>query len=644
MLLPREHDERAMSAIFISYRREDTVGHAGRIYDRLVARFGPERVYRDIDSGRPGEDFVETIRRRVAGCDVLLALIGPGWLKATDETGGWRLAQEGDLVRIEIATALERGVRVIPVLVQGAKMPRSGDLPVALSKLAHRNAVEIRDTQFDRDVSLLLEDLSPRSFHARWLRPLTRPAVAIALALVVAAGIGTVYLSQVTLTSEQARAQLELMDIPYSADAFVHAAERKDATAMALFLKAGMDPNAANRRGLTALQFAARHGDLAMMKSLIKAGARIEAPVRWAAGAGQMEALQLLLSKGPTKAALGEALTVSGHEPRVTLLLLDRGADPNAADKDGKTPLMDAADEANPEVARLLLARGVNVNAGRTDPFTRGKTALHYAAVTSKDEHRAIEVAALLLDKGADLSARAVDVNNSEGWTPLLAAALAKRWKMARFLAERGADVNALAVAHGGHDEAVGIGLTPVMLAVKEGELDTVVAFLDKGADVDRRTASGRTALWLAAERGSAPVVEVLLARGAKATNADNDGWTPLMAARTPEVAEVLLRHGAVVDARTTAGTTALIIAAERGSPEMVKLLLARGADANAVNKNGWTPLMAAAYAGQAASARALIEGGARKDRKNNAGETALDIARKENSRTVVDVLLAARG
>jgi len=631
-----------MSDIFISYRREDTVGHAGRIYDRLVARFGPDRVYRDVDSGHPGEDYVETIRSKVAGCDVLLALIGPAWVKATDEAGGWRLAQDDDLVRIEIATALERGVRVIPVLLQGAKMPRAGDLPGALSKLAQRNAVEIRDTHFDQDVSQLLDDLSPRWFRARWLRPLARPAVAIVLALLVAGVIGTVYLSQVALTPEQARTQLTRMEIPYTANAFVNAAERKDATAVALFLKAGMDPNGANSRGITALQFAARNGDLDMMKSLLKAGARIEGALRWAAGSGQMEALQLLLSKGPTKAALGNALTVAGSEPGAIRLLLDRGADPNAVNDAGMTPLMDAAAEANPEAVRLLLARGANVQAARSNRFTRGTTPLYFAATSSMNEDAAIEVAALLLDKGADLSARAVDVNDSEGWTPLLAAVREKRWKMARFLIERGADVNAQAVARSQHDEQVGIGLTPLMLAVKEGELDTSVALLDKGANVDLRTWSGRTTLSIAAESGSVPLVEALLSGGAKVTDTDKDGWTPLMAARTFEVAEVLLRHGAVVDARTTTGSTALWIAAQRNSPEIVKLLLAKGADANAANKKGWTPLMAAASEGKAANARALIEAGARKDMKNNAGETALDIARKEYSRAAVDVLLEA--
>jgi hypothetical protein len=156
-----------MSAIFISYRREDMAGNAGRIYDRLVDRFGPERVYRDVDSGQPGEDFVETIRNTVKGSDVLLALIGPNWLKTTDKSGGWRLASEDDLVRVEIATAPERGIRIIPVLLHGAKMPGAGNLPSTLSKLAHRNAVEVRDTHFEQDVSQLHDKALSAAMAAR---------------------------------------------------------------------------------------------------------------------------------------------------------------------------------------------------------------------------------------------------------------------------------------------------------------------------------------------------------------------------------------------------------------------------------------------------------------------------------------------
>jgi hypothetical protein len=151
----------AALTIFISYRREDTVGHAGRIFDRLVERFGKDHVFRDVDTIAAGEDFVETVRQKIHASDIVLALIGPRWLTAADEEGRWRLAEENDLVRIEIVSALEQNIRVIPVLLQGAAIPKAKDLPGALARLAQRNAVEIRDTNFELDIAQLIEKLGP---------------------------------------------------------------------------------------------------------------------------------------------------------------------------------------------------------------------------------------------------------------------------------------------------------------------------------------------------------------------------------------------------------------------------------------------------------------------------------------------------
>src|SRR3954454_18329783 len=109
-----------MAGIFISYRREDSIAYAGRLYDRLQAHFGDEQVFMDIDTLRPGEDFVEAIQRTVASCDALVAVIGRSWLMAQDQKGQRRLDDPEDFVRLEIAAALERGIRVIPALVGNA--------------------------------------------------------------------------------------------------------------------------------------------------------------------------------------------------------------------------------------------------------------------------------------------------------------------------------------------------------------------------------------------------------------------------------------------------------------------------------------------------------------------------------------------
>jgi beta-lactam-binding protein with PASTA domain len=148
-----------MDTIFISYRREESAGHAGRIYDRLREKFGKDRVFMDVSAIEPGVDFAEAIDRAVGSCAVLLVVIGRKWLECTDGTGQRRLDDARDFIRLEVATALRLNIRVIPVLVQGAAMPREEDLPDGLKMLARRQAIEINDTHWDSDLSQLVETL-----------------------------------------------------------------------------------------------------------------------------------------------------------------------------------------------------------------------------------------------------------------------------------------------------------------------------------------------------------------------------------------------------------------------------------------------------------------------------------------------------
>jgi len=115
--------------VFISYRRQETSGLAGRLYERLAARLSDDQVFMDVDTIAPGLDFAEVITEAVSTCEVLLAVIGPRWLDAKDEDGQRRLEDPDDIVRLEIAAALERNIRVIPILVEGAQMPRLQQLP-----------------------------------------------------------------------------------------------------------------------------------------------------------------------------------------------------------------------------------------------------------------------------------------------------------------------------------------------------------------------------------------------------------------------------------------------------------------------------------------------------------------------------------
>ncbi len=143
-----------MAGIFISYRREDAGGHAGRLCDRLTTRFGDDRVFMDIQDIKPGQNFEHSIDATMAGCDCVLAVIGPRWLESVRARTG-----SEDFVRRELAAALARNVTLIPVLVGGARMPSREALPPELAPLARRNAIDVRDDHFDDDVSRLLASL-----------------------------------------------------------------------------------------------------------------------------------------------------------------------------------------------------------------------------------------------------------------------------------------------------------------------------------------------------------------------------------------------------------------------------------------------------------------------------------------------------
>ncbi len=152
-----------MSKLFLSYRRQDSAAYAGRLHDRLAAHFGSDQIFMDIDRIEPGEDFVEAIQASVGTAGVMLLLIGPQWTTLRDANGVRRLDDPDDFVRLEVAVALERKIRVIPVLVGGAVMPKAADLPEPLQALARRQASEISDTRFHKDVDRLIESIE-RSF------------------------------------------------------------------------------------------------------------------------------------------------------------------------------------------------------------------------------------------------------------------------------------------------------------------------------------------------------------------------------------------------------------------------------------------------------------------------------------------------
>jgi len=149
-----------MPAIFISYRRDDTQGEAGRLYDHLVQAFGQDSVFMDVTGIELGCDFRQAIHDQISTCDILLALIGKDWSSSVGRPGTSRLDDPKDFVRIETSAALKRGIPVVPVLLKGAKLPCEGQLPYELKELSYRNAIEVTHARWATDLITLNETIS----------------------------------------------------------------------------------------------------------------------------------------------------------------------------------------------------------------------------------------------------------------------------------------------------------------------------------------------------------------------------------------------------------------------------------------------------------------------------------------------------
>ena len=148
-----------MAKVFICYRRNDAGHAAGRVHDRLEQELGRDLLFMDVDAIPLGADFTKILREEVARCGVLLAVIGPDWLDVRDDDGNRRLENPNDFVRIEIAAALQRDIPVIPILLNGARIPKADQLPDDLKELASRNGLDVRHASFQSDIERLVRGL-----------------------------------------------------------------------------------------------------------------------------------------------------------------------------------------------------------------------------------------------------------------------------------------------------------------------------------------------------------------------------------------------------------------------------------------------------------------------------------------------------
>ena len=173
--------------IFISYRRDDTAGRAGRLFDQLVSRFGARNVFQDVAAIAPGADFDQQVGEAIAQSDAALVVIGANWLTMRAPDGTPRLDQTDDYVRREVGAALSAGVRVVPVLVDDAELPTPELLPEPLRPLTHRQAVVLRDSTWHQDVDALVRRLEGEQLvetrPRRW--PYVVGAVVALLAVVI---------------------------------------------------------------------------------------------------------------------------------------------------------------------------------------------------------------------------------------------------------------------------------------------------------------------------------------------------------------------------------------------------------------------------------------------------------------------------
>lgn len=190
--------------IFINYRKDDSSWNALALYNELQKYFPKETLFKDFNTIRPGDDFVESIQKALSHCNVLLVVMSKNWLEVKDKNGNRRISDPDDLVRIEIATAIERSIQVIPVLFDNIPMPTSSDLPENLRSLPRRQFVEIETTRFEADVKKLadaIKELMPTETQQHQQAAKSDPGQSV--------GYKPVHLSgnQQTNRSEQEQAQ-----------------------------------------------------------------------------------------------------------------------------------------------------------------------------------------------------------------------------------------------------------------------------------------------------------------------------------------------------------------------------------------------------------------------------------------------------
>ncbi|MFC1765376.1 ankyrin repeat domain-containing protein, partial [Planctomycetota bacterium] len=404
-----------------------------------------------------------------------------------------------------------------------------------------------------------------------------------------------------------------------------------------LLISKGADINAKDGQGRTPIDIAMRNARMDIASVLIDNGAEASLLTKMRVNMARQERRPVDLSL-LTAAQNGEQQEVK--------VLLDQGADINAKDDQGMTPLHLAAQEGHKEVVEFLLSKDADINAQNI----KGYTPL-YSAIWNNDPN----IVGLLVSKGADVNfspekgypplqhavwfentdivrslvehGAKCDVKDKDGWTAFRYAADASNRDMINLFVSKGADVSG------------------IYRAACVGDLDRVKNLIEQGVAVDANDELGWTPLFWAASMGQEEVGEFLLSKGARADVKTQDGSTPLHQASYSgalHLAGLLISKGAEVNAKNKQGNTPLHNAASGGHSQVAELLIAKGADVNAKAQNNWTPLHRAVLVGHNDTVALLIAHGADVSVKDRRGRTALDLAKQRGSAEIVEILTKA--
>jgi ankyrin repeat protein/IS1 family transposase len=439
----------------------------------------------------------------------------------------------------------------------------------------------------------------------------------------------------------EARLRLSQVSVPFTSKAFVEHAKKGDVDVVKLFLAAGMDPNAKDNDGNTALTHAVRQGHRGVIDVLLKAKASVNEKNKggWTALSAatdpdKKDILMALLKQRPNVHALNSAFlgAASDGDREMADMLKKKGADVRAI-WDG-TRIIDLAllfavrrggsvsEEDLNETVKYLLDFGADVNTREQ----LDRTPLMWAI-----EANHLNIARTLLNRGADVNLRAVCDCLHSGWTALMFAARYGRPAFIGPLLDKGADIDVKCDRC--YTGVLENGSTALMLAVQRSK-EVAEILINRNADLGRRDEKGRSALLLAALRGHPTTLNALIDKGLDINQRDNDGYTALMHASQMckvDNVSILLDKGADMNIKNNVGETALMAAIRRcgqGS-KTLPLLLGKSRDINAKTNEGKTALMMAAEGGQIETVKSLIEQGADVKEKNIYGKSAEDFAEK---------------